>query len=181
MKARKSVIKKYSVEDLKNMGTKGAKEIVAKYGHTRGHDMELLVSVWGDRNVELGFKDIVIETDAYCKKSKTATEIKSNYGSKTYAQYRALIHVLEVYALQELTNCRKIKDYILFGINNNITRKYGMDYNETSYSLKDFKERKPHKVRGWINNQKDMDCLIEEAYESATALIKKMEEVNNVE
>lgn len=181
MKLRKSVINKYSVEALKEMGKRGERKIVNSYStNTRGHQMEDKVDYYidGDRNIELALKDIIIEADGYCKYTKTLTEVKSNCGSKVYAMERCLDTVLLIYALQDLQNCRKIKNAKLIGVNNKITRKYGMDFSVERYSYDDFKNKVIFKVRGFVTNQKQMNTEIAIAYERANDLITKMNLVN---
>lgn len=180
MKIRKSVLNKFTVEEIKEMGAKGARDIVKGYTHQIGHDMELLVPVSGERNVVLDFKGILCEMDGYDKSSKTASEIKSYHGSKVTALMRAVETMLLIYALQEITGCRKIKDFVVYGLNNKITKKYGLDYSKDAYSIEDYKNHKVIKVQGHIRNAKDMEYYRDLQYKLASNLVKKYKEVHNV-
>lgn len=172
MKVRKSILKAYTLEQIKEMGSRGCRKIVDSYERTTGHDMEQMVNVAGTRNVEIALKHILCELDAYDKETKTATEIKSYHGSKIIALYRAYEAATLIYYIQELSGCRKIKSYKVVGVNSNIT-KYGLDATEATYTLEQFRKHEIPKIRGMIRNQEDINTMFNTARSLAVYLIKK--------
>lgn len=143
--------------------------------------MEKEVEIKGERNIELDFGSILCEIDGYDKGTKTATEVKSNFGSKNFAEYRCIQSALLIYALQDLTNSRKIKNYELISINSKITKKYGMDHSTRTYTLQQFKNKELFKVRSYISNKKEFEKEVEMSYKWAEIYLTIIKEVNKKE
>ena len=159
----KKEIKKFEKETIKSWDT-----------NTRGHQMEYKVDVEGERNINIDIKNIVFEADAFCKKTKTLTEIKSNWGTKVYAIERAFDKIAKIYWTQKITNSRKIKSFIIVGINSKITRKYGMDYSEFYITVKDLDNLILPNSRGV-----DFKELLISAKKEAEQTIMKITQINN--
>lgn len=176
MKLRKSFLSRFSLEEMMAMENikKTERNIVKSYAHTYGHDIEELVSgeIFGERNVELALGNILIECDGYDKQTHTLTEVKSNYGSKVHALERACETAFLIFAICERLNLRKVQTIRVIGVNNKITRKYGMDYSIHDLSFKDFKNRAIPKIRG-------VKFYYDHAQRNAEAYVSLMKEVND--
>jgi hypothetical protein len=168
-----STIKAFNKKELKQLEKQ---EISSWSTNTRGHHMEYKVDVLGERSINIDIKNIIFEADAFDKRTKTLTEIKSNFGTKVYAIERAFDKIAKIYWTQKLTNSRKIKNFIIVGINSKITRKYGMDYSEFYISVEDLNNRNFPKQRGV-----DFAELFDYQKEIAENTLRKIEAINKKE
>lgn len=180
IKLRKSYLKKYSLEELskKNNLKQDERNVVSYYNKKSiGHIMEERVkeAIIGERNVEIALKDILIEADGYDPSTKTLTEVKSSYTSKTLALRKGMLAALEIFSLVDLQELHDIEIIRLISVDTRKTNSTTTDYTVLDYTYEEFKNRKKTITPELTLTELDFKY----AHRCAQSLIDKMIAINN--